>query len=141
MGSYLMLWVVVGAGALVLDLITSAFLFVWFTIGSIAAIITMALGYNINVQVIVFICVSGILTTFGYPFIKRTIKKTVPKTPRMEENYIGREITLDEDVVESATIKFDGIYWTVKNEGEPVKKGDRVSITGIQGNKMIIKKN
>lgn len=140
MGSYLMLWVVVGAGALVLDLITSAFLFVWFTIGSIAAIITMALGYNINVQIIVFICVSGILTAFGYPFIKRTIKKTVPKTPRMEENYIGREITLDEDVVESATIKFDGIYWTVKNEGEPVKKGDRVSITGIQGNKMIIKK-
>lgn len=140
MGSYLMLWVLIGAIGLVLDLITSAFLFVWFTIGSIAAIICFAVGYGIKIQVITFICVSAIFTAVGYPIVKRTIKKTVAKTPRMEESYIGREITLEDDVMETAIIKFDGIYWTVKNQGEPVKKGDKVKITGIEGNKVIIKK-
>lgn len=140
MESYLMLWIVVGALTLIFDLITSAFLFIWFTIGSISAIIAIILGYGINVQIITFICVSGIFTAVGYPFVKRTIKKTVPRTPRMEERYIGREIIVDEDVVDKAIIKFEGIYWTVKNQGIAIKKGDKVKITGIEGNKILIKK-
>ena len=45
--------------------------------------------------------------------MKNTIK-TVVRTPTKEEGYIGRELTVDEDINERATIKFDGIYWTFK---------------------------
>jgi membrane protein implicated in regulation of membrane protease activity len=58
----------------------------------------------------------------------------------MEESYIGREITVDEDLVQTARAKIDGIYWTIKNIGEPVKKGDKVKITGLEGNKLVVKK-
>jgi len=138
MNNSLILWIIIGAVALVADLITSVFLFVWFTIGSIAAIIAMSLGYSTTVQVITFVSVSAVF--IGYPLIKETIKKTVKKTPTMEQSYIGRKVTVDEEVMEKAIIKINGIYWTVKNIGEPVKKGDSVEICDIEGNKLLIKK-
>jgi membrane protein implicated in regulation of membrane protease activity len=72
--------------------------------------------------------------------MKKTLKNTVIKTSTMEEGYIGREIIVDEDVIETAKAKIDGIYWTIKNVGEPVKKGDKVKITGIEGNKLLVEK-
>jgi len=135
-----MLWLTIAIITLLLDVITSSFLFVWFTIGGIAALIAMTLGSTELVQWVVFIAVSLIFMAVGYPIVKKTIKKTVPRTATMEEGYIGREITVDEDVVEKALIKIDGIYWTIKNQGTPIKKGDKVKITGIEGNKMLVNK-
>ena len=104
MNNSLILWIITGAVALVADLITSVFLFVWFTIGSIAAIIAMSLGYSTTVQVITFVSVSAVFMAVGYPLIKETIKKTVKKTPTMEQSYIGRKGTIDEEVMEKAII-------------------------------------
>lgn len=134
------LWSIIAAIAIAIDLITSAFLFVWFAVGSIAAIITKMLHFPFTIQIIVFVAVSAVSMAIGYPIIKDTIKKTVNKTPTMEEGYVGRIITLDEDVLERAHIKIDGIYWTVQVSGLSVKKGDKVIITGIEGNKMLIEK-
>lgn len=138
--NYLVLWIAIGVIALVADVITSTFLFVWFTIGSIAAIIAQILGHPLSVQIIAFTSVSALFMAVGYPLVKQTIKKTVKKTETMEEGYIGRTFIVDDDVLDRAMIKFDGIYWTVKNEGDEIKKGDTVEITGIEGNKLIIKK-
>ena len=35
----------------------------------------------------------------------------------------------------------DGIYWTVKNEGDTIKKGEKFKIIGIEGNKINNKKS
>jgi membrane protein implicated in regulation of membrane protease activity len=134
------LWLTISIITLLLDIITSSFLFVWFTIGGMAALIAMTLNCSANVQWIVFILVSVVFMAVGYPLVKRTIKKTVPRTATMEEGYIGRELTVDEDVIEKAMVKIDGIYWTIKNQGTPIKKGDRVKISGIEGNKMLVEK-
>ena len=136
----LIIWIIISVAALVIDIATSAFLFMWFTVGGIAAIIALIFGSSIAVQVITFIAVSAVSMGAGYPLIKSTLKGTVKKTSTMEESYIGREITVDEDLVETARAKIDGIYWTIKNIGEPVKKGDKVKITGLEGNKLVVKK-
>lgn len=47
---------------------------------------------------------------------------------------------LDENVEDSALIKFEGIYWTFKSVSGPLKKGTEVEIIGIEGNKILIKK-
>jgi membrane protein implicated in regulation of membrane protease activity len=92
------------------------------------------------VQLISFVAVSAVLMIIGYPIVKKALKNTVKKTPTTEQGYIGREIIAEQDILEKANIKIDGIYWTVKNEGEIIKKGERVLITGIEGNKIVIKK-
>lgn len=136
----LILWIIISVAALVIDIATSAFLFVWFTVGGIAAIVALIFGTTMAVQVIAFIAVSAVSMALGYPLMKRTLKNTVKKTSTMEEGYIGREITVDEDVIETAKVKVDGIYWTIKNIGDPIKKNDRVKITGLEGNKLLVMK-
>ncbi|MBZ9636532.1 NfeD family protein [Clostridium sp. FP1] len=133
-------WVVVALGALAIDIITSSFMFIWFAIGAIAAIISIAFNAPVIVQAIVFIGVSAVCTSVGYPIVKRTIKKTVTKTLTMEEGYIGSEFIITKDIDVKANIKFQGIYWTVKNVGKPLKSGDSVQIIGIEGNKLLIAK-
>lgn len=136
----LVLWIIISVAALVIDIATSAFLFVWFTVGGIGAIIALILGASGAVQFITFIAVSAVSMAIGYPMMRKTLKNTVSKTSTMEESYIGRQITIDEDIIEKASVKIDGIYWTVKNSGTPIKKGDTVKITGIEGNKIIVSK-
>ncbi|MCY6484301.1 NfeD family protein [Clostridium aestuarii] len=136
----LVLWLIIAAIALAIDAATSSFLFIWFTAGGIVAMILALLHYSFSTQLITFIGVSAALMALGYPIVKKTIKKTVPRTLRMEEEYIGEEFIADKNISDKATIKFEGIYWTVKNEGQFINKGDRVKIIAIEGNKLIIKK-
>lgn len=136
----LILWIIISVMALLVDIATSAFLFVWFTVGGIAAILALIFNYSFTMQLIVFIAVSGISMGIGYPIVRKSLRKTVTKTSTMEESYVNRELNVDEDIIETARVKIDGIYWTIKNSGEPVKKGDKVVIKGIEGNKLIVKK-
>lgn len=140
MSQTIILWLVIGSVCLLIDIITSAFLFVWFTIGAIAAIVTKVLGYSFTVQVITFVAISAILMVIGYPIAKKTIKKSVTPTPTREQTYLGKELVVDEDLINSGSLKLDGVLWSVKNEGEMVKKGDHVKIIATEGTKIIIKK-
>lgn len=134
------IWIIISVVCLVIDFLTSGFMFVWFTIGGIGAIIALSLGYSFIVQISVFVIVTGISYAIGYPFAKRILTQKIPKTPTMEENFIGRIITADKDIKEKEKIKVDGIYWTVKNEGQYISKNEKFKIIGLEGNKLVIKK-
>ncbi|MDZ7542407.1 NfeD family protein, partial [Clostridium perfringens] len=45
-----------------------------------------------------------------------------------------------EDIKDRAKIKVDGIYWTVQNSGEEIKQNESFKIIGIEGIKLMIKK-
>lgn len=136
----LTVWLIVGIGTLLIDIATSAFLFVWFTAGAIAAIICLILGLSFSIQIIVFSIVSVLFMATGYPIIKKNVKRTVPKTKTMEEGYIGREMISDQNIRDKGNLKVDGIYWTVENKGEDIEIGNKIKIIGIQGNKLIVEK-
>lgn len=141
MWNYMLLWITVSVLALVIDIMTSSFLFIWFSIGGIISMFLTLSNYSFSIQLISFIVTSLILMATGYPFIKKTIKKTVPETLTMEENYIGREFISIKDIEKKAIIKYEGIYWTAKNTGEYINMGDKVKIVGIEGNKLLVKKD
>lgn len=132
-------WLIVAVGAFALDVITSSFLFVWFTLGGLAAIIANFLGANFIVQLIVFAVVSLISVGLGYPYAKKKFKKGLVKTPLMEETYIGKDFIAQESIEQHGKVKIGGIYWTVVNEGKIILKGQLFKVTGIEGNKFIIK--
>lgn len=136
----LQLWVVIAITCLIIDFLTAGFIFVWFTIGGIGAIIALSLGYPFPVQIGVFVVLTGVSYSIGYPFAKKFLNKDIPKTPTMEENFIGRVITAEKDIKEKGRIKLDGIYWTVKNEGVYLSEGEKFKIIGLEGNKIVIKK-
>ena len=136
----IILWIIIAILSLIIDISTSSFLFVWFTIGAIIASILSLMNFSFTIQIITFIITSIVLMVICYPIIKRTIKKTVPTTSTMEEEYIGDEFIIKRDVESKATIKYNGIYWTVKSVQGKIEKGSTVKIVGIEGNKLLIKK-
>ena len=134
----IILWLVVGVGVIVLDICTSLFLFVWFAIGSLVAIIAALLGLSFAWQLILFGVSSIIAISIGYPWTKKKFKQTVKRTKLMEEEYIGRVFVAEEDVDDRYRFKVSGIYWTGENKGEKILKGQRFRVIGIEGNKLVI---
>ena len=138
--SAVIIWIIIAAIAIIIDIATSNFLFAWFTIGAIAAMIADLFGISFGVQVIIFLVINLITVSLGYPWAKKKFKKSFKRTPLMEETYIGRVMKAEEDIIEKAKVKVDGIYWTVLNKGEEIKRGENFEIIGIEGIKLIIKK-
>lgn len=138
--SAVIFWIIVAAVVIAIDMVTSNFLFAWFAVGAFVAMIADLLGVTFGVQVVLFLVVNLITVSVGYPWAKRKFKEGVKRTALMEENYIGRVMKAEEDIVDRAKIKVDGIYWTVQNLGEVIKKDESFKITGIEGIKLIIKK-
>lgn len=134
----LIIWLIIAVALVAVDLLTSSFIFMWFSIGAIAAIILSLLGFPIGAQIAIFLITGIICMAFGYPWAKKKFKAGIKKTLTMEEEYIGNVMVANEDMGEKSKIKVGGIYWTAYNKGATIKKGQSFMITGIEGNKLIV---
>ncbi|WP_194190053.1 NfeD family protein [Clostridium chrysemydis] len=135
-------WMVIAAIGVVLDIITSAFLFVWFSVGALGAIIANLVGLEFTTQIIVFIVITIISFAIGYPVCKKKFKIGKNTTKTMEETYIGEVIEATSDIEKGETnarIKVSGIYWSGINLGGEIKKGSKFRIIGIKGSKLEIR--
>lgn len=136
----IILWIIIGTAALLLDLATSSFLFVWFTLGAIAALIVQILGYSMFTQIIAFVLISILCMVLGYPMVKKIIKKQENSILSIERNYIGEIFIADKDIKDEGVLKFQGVYWRVTNSRDYIKKGDKVKIISVKGNKIFVEK-
>ena len=134
----IILWLVIGVGVILLDIGTSLFLFVWFAIGSVVAIIAALVGLSFAWQLILFGLSSIIANSIGYPWSRKKFKNTVNRTKLMEEEYIGKTFIASEDIDYRYRFKVSGIYWTGENKGEKILKGQKFQVVGIEGNKLVI---
>lgn len=137
--SEVIIWLLIAVIAIIIDLFTSSFIFMWFSIGALLAIILSFIGVSIELQLIAFLVTAITLIAIGYPWAKKKFKVEKNHTLTMEETYIGRVMTANEDIVEKSKIKVDGIYWTIYNKGRKIIKGEQFIITGIEGNKLVVK--
>ena len=127
----IILWLVIGVGVILLDIGTSLFLFVWFAIGSVVAIIAALVGLSFAWQLILFGISSIIAISIGYPWSRKKFKNTVNRTKLMEEEYIGKTFIASEDIDYRYRFKVSGIYWTGENKGEKILKGQKFQVVGI----------
>ena len=132
-------WLLVASALIVIDIVTSSFIFMWFSLGAIVAIMLSLLEISVAWQIVAFLVVGVATVSIGYPWAKKKFKADVNHVPTMEQTYIGKEMIANEDMEEKSKIKVDGIYWTAYNKGKIIKKGEKYTITGIEGNKLIVK--
>ncbi|QCX33352.1 NfeD family protein [Caloramator sp. E03] len=119
----LYLWILISLVAILIDILTSSFLFFSFAIGGIAALLSYTLNASVMVQIGLFLILSIISILWAAPFVKRVLTKTPPAFKTMEQNYIGKIVTAQEDIKDKSQIKYQGIYWYAVNHGEPIKRG------------------
>ena len=132
-------WILVAIAVIAIDIVTSSFVFMWFSLGAFVAIILSLIGISVAWQIVAFLVIGVATVSIGYPWAKKKFKADVNHVPTMEQTYIGKEMIANEDMEEKSKIKVSGIYWTAYNKGKIIKKGERYTITGIEGNKLIVK--
>lgn len=132
-------WILVAIAVIAIDIVTSTFVFMWFSLGAFVAIILSLIGISVAWQIVAFLVMGVATVSIGYPWAKKKFKADVNHVPTMEQTYIGKEMIANEDMEEKSKIKVSGIYWTAYNKGKIIKKGERYIITGIEGNKLIVK--
>ncbi|MBD7914440.1 NfeD family protein [Clostridium sp. Sa3CUN1] len=138
--SAIIFWIIIAGIAIAIDIATSNFLFAWFVVGAVTAMVADFIGISFGVQIIIFLVINLITIAIGYPWAKKKFKKSVKRIPLMEETYIGRIMKAEENIIDRARVKVDGVYWTVQNTGEEIKIGENFKIIGIEGIKLNIKK-
>lgn len=124
---------------LVLDLLTSNFTYSWLSIGFIPAFF---LGFFVSfeIQVIVALVLGGIALLYGLKFSKKYINTNIPQEKLLMGKYIGKEFIAEEEIHMENRLKINEVYWSVKNIGEPINKGDVFKVLDVMDNKLIIKK-
>ena len=133
-------WLIVTICAFAIDVLTSNFCFMLFSIGAVIAAICGALGVPFVIQVVIFSIISIISLAIVYPWLKKKYKGMSKNIPLMEETYIGKIMESEKEIVSQAQVKVNGEYWTVINEDDIIHVGEKFIITGIQGIKLKIKK-
>ncbi len=115
---------------------------IWFAVGSLAALIASALGFNIYVQIVSFIVVAIVLLIYTRPVARKVFKIGQNKTNI--DALIGKTATVTKLILpmEVGQVKLNGQIWTAKGEeSETYAVGDVVEVLAIEGVKLIIKKN
>lgn len=140
MNGQVVFWLIIVVCAFAIDILTSNFCFMLFSVGAIAAAICGVLGVALEIQIVVFAILNILAFVFGYPVIKKKFKASHQSIPLMEETYIGKIMKSEKEIDSKAQVKVGGEYWTVINEGDIIHEGDKFIITGIEGIKLKIKK-
>ena len=98
-------WIIVAIVVIAIDIVTSSFIFMWFSIGALVAIILSLIGVSVTWQIVAFLIIGVATVSIGYPWAKKKFKADVNHVKTMEQNYIGMVMTAEEDMGETSKIK------------------------------------
>ena len=101
-------WLIIVICAIAIDILTSNFCFVLFSIGAIVAAICATLGVSFMMQIIIFAIISIISLLTGYPWLKKKYKNMHKNIPLMEETYIGKIMESEKEITSKSQVKVNG---------------------------------
>lgn len=133
-------WLVLALIFTLIETATTTFFIFWFGIGAAAAALAAYLGAHFVVQMLVFLAVSLVFVAYTRPFARRVQRSRVKTNV---DAMVGRSgIALDRLDGHGGTglVKVGGETWTaVAADDAPVEKGQRVTVLGVDGVKLIVR--
>ncbi len=135
-------WIAAIVVFLVVEALTPTLVSIWFAVGSLTALAAAVFGGNIYLQLVVFLVVSALCVLFIRKYYKKTL--TDKNLPDASERFIGAEVIVIEEIDnlrETGLAKISGVEWRLKSEnGDVISKGEKVTVTALEGVKLIVKK-
>lgn len=133
-------WIIAVIVFAVLEAVTYQLVSVWFAIGAVGGLIAHLLGYNFNVQMIVFLLLTVIALCCLRPL---SLKRFKPKGLKTNiDNLIGKEVLITEPVDNIAGRgkgNVNGMTWTVRStDGSSIPEHTKAKIEKIEGVKLIV---
>lgn len=137
----LILWGLLTLFFLFAEALTPQLLCIWFSVGSLVALICAALGVPFWVQPVVFLLVSGAMVLAMRPLSKKF--KALSKEHLSANRILGRHATVVETIDPDqglGQIRVDRAIWSAKSvDGSVMEKGIRVKVVKIEGVRAIVR--
>lgn len=133
-------WLVILAVMIVLEIFSLGLTTIWFGIGAIGAAIVSWMGYGIWVQLIVFAVLSVIAMAVFRPLAVKYLNKDKEKTNI--DGVVGEVVVTKEINNEMAAgeVQLNGMSWTARSQdGRVIPEAERVTVVSVQGVKLIVK--
>lgn len=136
-------WLVVFVVAIILEATTAELVSIFFCAGSLVSLIVSFIpGVDWWVEVILFVVISGASLLGLRPLMKKFLNKEKRNT-NIDE-MIGKKGLMIKgcDELNHGEMKVNGVIWTAvsADESVPIETNERVVIVGVNGNKLIVKK-
>ena len=137
------IWLAVFVISIVIETATAELVSIFFCAGSLVALIVSFIpGVSWWVEVVLFVVISGASLLGLRPLMKKFLNKE--KRATNVDDMIGRRGVMLKrcDEFHPGEIKINGVVWTAINlvDVEPIEADEKVVIVGIDGNKLIVKK-
>jgi len=136
------IWLVLLAGFIILELTTSQLICIWFAGGALVASIFALLNLSPAVQTTVFVLVSALLLIFTRKFVNKLKQKVGTKTN--VDALIGQSALVTENISNinsKGTVKLRGLEWSARSvNGEEIPEQSQVTVKDIDGVKLIVEK-
>lgn len=137
-------WLAVFFITLVIEASTQDLISVWFSLGSIIALILSAFDFiPWYVELIIFVVVSLVALVLTRPFVKKLTLQTTRYT-NIDE-LVGKRVKVLKDIkeFENGEVKINGIIYyasLLDDEKDTIYAGEIVEIVTFVGNRVVVKK-
>ena len=135
------IWLVLTAVLLIIEIVTLGLTTIWFAAGALFAFFAALLGMNQGIQIGVFVVVSVVLLFFTRPLaVKYLNTKTIKTNTEALVGKTARVIVDINNLKSQGQVVINGLEWTARSSDDTVvfKIGDAVTIVGIEGVKLIV---
>ena len=135
------IWLAVLIGAIVLEIVTTQIVSIWFAAGALAALIATLAGVsNVWLQLLIFVIVSAVALIVTRPLVKKLINKQAePTNADMVLGKTGIVTEKIDNLAPSGLVKVNGSVWTARSaDGSVIEQDERVIIKEISGVKLLV---
>jgi len=116
--------------------------FIWFSVGSLAAMVAAMLGARLWLQLVVFVVVTAFALLYTKPLVKKYIQGR--HQPTNADRIIGCEGVVLEDIdniKNVGQIRVNGQIWSAKSQdGSVILRDEKVKVINITGVKTLVQK-
>ena len=134
-------WLVILAVMIVLEIFSLGLTTIWFGIGAIGAAIVSWMGYGIWVQLIVFAVLSVIAMAVFRPLAVKYLNKDKEKTNI--DGVVGEVVVVTKEInneMAAGEVQLNGMSWTARSQdGRVIPEAERVTVGSVQGVKVMVK--
>ena len=134
-------WIAIGIVFLIIELLTTALVSIWFVPSAIITCLVSLFIDNLPLQITIFVVLSAIFMAICRKIYNKHIKKAVDDVDQ-NENLIGKSVKVIEDTNGiSGRILVGDVYWKAVSEtGETIQKGETATVKSVNGTKLTINK-
>ena len=138
------IWILIALVFFIIEIATTGFAIICFSIGAIIAAIAAIAGCGITFQIIWFSIGSFVAFITVRPILLRYFHNKKCEVPTNTDALIGRTAIVSEDIDPSTNkgrVAIDGDDWkAVSDDGQPIPTGHKVTITAINSIILTVKK-